>query len=294
MRGGERPGTVNKLAADQAPPFGGLASSALASGQWPSPACAVQETFSAWPANYTPVAYDTSAADPPTSPPPTARPASPTSCSAARRPRRPPGRWRRRPAARSRQAPRPAGTNAAAPGVQQATAGDPVNTENGDFTQSSTDLSDPGVRARPELHPDLRRATATQQTRSRDTRADGIRLDRQLGVRRSPLTSPRPVTSTRWMAWPPTPGTAARPRPGALNGPTDLYRNGGNLYFADTAGQPDRGGAGGVRNPVGHLDDGRATCTRSRATTHGVQGDSPNGTPVSRSLLAQPCWVTVD
>jgi hypothetical protein len=33
------------------------------------------------------------------------------------------------------------GGNQADPGVAQATAGDPVNTENGDFTQSDTDLS---------------------------------------------------------------------------------------------------------------------------------------------------------
>ena len=36
------------------------------------------------------------------------------------------------------------GANPAAPGVNQATAADPVNTENGDFTQSATDLSVPG------------------------------------------------------------------------------------------------------------------------------------------------------
>ena len=35
------------------------------------------------------------------------------------------------------------GDNPADPGVTQATAGDPVNTENGDFTESDTDLSVP-------------------------------------------------------------------------------------------------------------------------------------------------------
>ena len=53
-------------------------------------------------------------------------------------------RWRPRPAARCRPG-RPAGGTATRPrpGVSQATAGDPVNTENGDFTQSDTDLSIP-------------------------------------------------------------------------------------------------------------------------------------------------------
>ncbi len=37
-------------------------------------------------------------------------------------------------------------SNAAAPGVSPATAGDPVNTENGDFTQSATDVVDPDLR----------------------------------------------------------------------------------------------------------------------------------------------------
>jgi YD repeat-containing protein len=49
-------GTVNTWAAENSSQFNGLASAALAS--WTSPACSVQETFDAWPAGFSAVAYD--------------------------------------------------------------------------------------------------------------------------------------------------------------------------------------------------------------------------------------------
>jgi YD repeat-containing protein len=52
-------GTVNTWAAENFSPFNGLASGALAS--WGSPACSVQETFDAWPAGFSGVAYDAGA-----------------------------------------------------------------------------------------------------------------------------------------------------------------------------------------------------------------------------------------
>ena len=76
------------------------------------------------------------------SPPRTGRPGRRTCWPAPRR-QRGRWRWRRRPAGRCRPGRRSAGANLAAPGVSQATAGDPVDTETGDFTQSSTDLTVP-------------------------------------------------------------------------------------------------------------------------------------------------------
>ena len=72
----------------------------------------------------------------------------------ARRRRRRPRRWRRRRAARCRPGDGGRGEPGRA-GVSADTAGDPVDTENGDFTQSDTDLSRPDVRAVAGLHPDL-------------------------------------------------------------------------------------------------------------------------------------------
>jgi RHS repeat-associated protein len=49
-------GTVNTWAGENASQFNGLTSGGLAS--WASPACSVQETFDAWPAGFSGVAYD--------------------------------------------------------------------------------------------------------------------------------------------------------------------------------------------------------------------------------------------
>ena len=83
-------GTVNTWEAAKAGTFGGFTSTSLAaSGAWPSPACPVQEAFDSWPAMFTPVGLRRGRRRPGrTSPPPTARPASRTSCSARRCPRR--------------------------------------------------------------------------------------------------------------------------------------------------------------------------------------------------------------
>ncbi len=137
-------GTVNTWEAVAAGTFGGFTSSQLSGSSWPSPACPVQEAFGTWPAMFTPLAYDTAAdaaatftaSDGATGQPYVLLGAPVSSATAALAP--------------SAGGEVLAGTttggtsNPAAPGVQQASAGDPVNTENGDFAQSGTDLSIPG------------------------------------------------------------------------------------------------------------------------------------------------------
>jgi trimeric autotransporter adhesin len=142
-------GIVNTWEADAAGTFGGFSSSSLGTGTnaFPSPACPVDEAFDAWPAMFTPVAYDASsnpdvtanftASDGVTGQPYIllGNPASVSSNTAALAP--------------STGGEVPAGAtvggggNAAAPGISQAMAADPVDTENGDFTQSDTDFSIP-------------------------------------------------------------------------------------------------------------------------------------------------------
>jgi RHS repeat-associated protein len=136
------PGTVNTWEAASAGTFGGFSSTSLAASSW-TPGCPVQEAFTAWPAMFTPVAYDSAAdatANFTASDGITGQPyvllGSPISSATAS-------------LAPSAGGEVLAGTtsggtsNPAAPGVMQASAGDPVNTENGDFTQDATDASIP-------------------------------------------------------------------------------------------------------------------------------------------------------
>ena len=136
------PGTVNTWEAAKAGTFGGFTSGSLAASAW-SPGCPVQEGFDSWPAMFTPVAYD-AAAD------------APAKFTASDGATGLPYALLGQPVSSATAALAPsaggevlAGTttggtsNPAAPGVSQASAGDPVNTENGDFTQSNTDLSIP-------------------------------------------------------------------------------------------------------------------------------------------------------
>ena len=137
------PGALNKTVATAAGTFAGFTSTSLGTGSWPSPGCAVQEAFNSWPAMFTPVAYDAAS--------------DVTSNFTASD-----GRAGQAyallgsPASSGTLALAPTtggdvlsgtttgGSNPVAPGVVQATAGDPVDTEDGDFTQSDTDLSIPG------------------------------------------------------------------------------------------------------------------------------------------------------
>ena len=136
------PGTVNTWEAATAGTFGGFSSTSLATNSW-MPGCPVQEAFDSWPAMFTPLAYDSAsdatvnftASDGATGQPYVLLGAPVSSATAALAP--------------SAGGEVLAGTttggtsNPAAPGVSQASAGDPVNTEDGDFTQSASDSSIP-------------------------------------------------------------------------------------------------------------------------------------------------------
>ena len=136
------PGTLNTWQAAKAGTFAGFGNGSLASSGW-SPGCPVQEGFDSWPAMFTPVAYDAA----------TDAPAKFTASDGVT------GLpyallGQQISAATAALAPSAGGevlggtttggtANPAAPGVSQASAGDPVNTEDGDFTQSNADLSIP-------------------------------------------------------------------------------------------------------------------------------------------------------
>jgi hypothetical protein len=132
-------GTPDRLQTLADAAFNGLAAANL--GPWSSPGCSVEETLTAWTGGLSGLAYDAgvtpatfTASDGATGQAYIAAGTPPTAGTQALAP--------------SRAGEVPAqttagGANPADPGVAQATAGDPVNTENGDFTESGTDLSVP-------------------------------------------------------------------------------------------------------------------------------------------------------
>jgi hypothetical protein len=132
-------GTPDRLQTLADAAFNGLAAANL--GPWSSPGCSVEETLTAWTGGLSGRAYDAgvtpatfTASDGATGQAYIAAGTPPTAGTQALAP--------------SRAGEVPAqttagGANPADPGVAQATAGDPVNTENGDFTESGTDLSVP-------------------------------------------------------------------------------------------------------------------------------------------------------
>ncbi len=137
------PGTVNTWETARTGTFTGFTSSSLSASAWGS-ACPVEEAFTRWPAMFTPAAYDAAsdaaddftASDGATGQPYIllGAPVSPATAALA-------------PSAGGEVlgGTTAGGTsNPAAPGVKQGSAGDPVNTEDGSFTQSYTDLSLPG------------------------------------------------------------------------------------------------------------------------------------------------------
>jgi RHS repeat-associated protein len=137
------PGTVNTWEVAKAGTYSGFTSSDLATSAWGT-ACPVQEAFGSWPAMFNPVAYDAAsdvtanftASDGGTGQPYVLLGTPVSSATAALAPS---------VGGEVLGGTTSGGTsNPAAPGVDQAAAGDPVNTENGDFTQSDADLSLPG------------------------------------------------------------------------------------------------------------------------------------------------------
>ena len=70
------------------------------------------------------------------------------------------------------------GANPADPGVAQATAGDPVNTENGDFTQSDTDLSIPTFGPSLDFTRTYDARCGAAADADRDAGGAGVRVDR--------------------------------------------------------------------------------------------------------------------
>jgi RHS repeat-associated protein len=297
--------SVNESEALAVPAFNGLSSSALAG--WPAPACGAQETFDTWPASaagsFTPVAYvaaeslaggassaDYTASDGAAGQPDVLLGAPVSGSTLALAP------------STGGQVPVGAtigGGNPAAPGAIQATAADPVDTENGDFTESGFDAS--AATFGPSL--DFART-----------------YDAQLAQRQTIAGTPVPPGAPGsmgygwtddWDTW----LSAGRPVPGDIytldglrtddgNGgsatsapvqaPGALVRaSGGNTYIADSAQNRilEVAGLTGTQWGISMTAGDMYVIVGNEL---GTTGASPNGTPMSASLLNDPEGVELD
>jgi RHS repeat-associated protein len=286
------PGTVNTWEAEAAGTFSGFTSGSLATGSWPSPACPVQEAFDSWPAMFTPVAYDAAhdaaavftASDGAQGQPYVLLGAPVSSGTQALAP--------------STGGEVPAGTttggtsNPAAPGVSQASAGDPVNTENGDFTQSSTDLSIPTFGPSLDFTRSYDAQAAQQETVNGSPGTMGYGWTDNWA---SSLTQARPVpgdiytlTGLRTDT-----GQGGPPAAAAVNSPGQSYNYGSDTYIADTGGNRVEEIPGTSKTQWGQPMTAGKIYTIAGSDT-GAAGDSPNGTAAGQTGLDQPEGIALD
>jgi RHS repeat-associated protein len=285
-------GTVNTLQADELSQFSGLTGSAL--GPWASPACSVQESFNAWPAALSGVAYD--------------KGVSPASFTASDGVTGQPYVLAGAAASAATQALAPSaggevpagsatgGLNPAAPAVSQATAGDPVNTENGDFTQSDTDVSVATFGPSLGLTRTYDAQLAQRQTQAGTPGPMGYGWTDNWA---SSLTTAKPVPGSIYTldGLQTATGQGGAPTSAPLNGPESIYTNNsaspGNVYIVDTQGNriEEVPSASGTQWGQPMIAGKIYTIAGSDI---GVSGASGNGTAAGASRLDSPQGVAID
>jgi RHS repeat-associated protein len=285
-------GTVNTWEQHQAGTFAGFASGKLSTGSWPSPACPVEEGFTSWPAMFTPLAYD-SATD-------VVKTFTSSDGTAGE-----PYVMLGTPVTAGTQALAPStsgevplgstaggGSNPAAPGVSQDSAGDPVNTENGDFTQSATDVSIGGFGPGLDFTRSYDAQTAQQQTQTGTPGAMGYGWTDNWA---STLTTAKPVPGDIYTlaGLRTNTGNGGPPGQAALTNPGPVLVSGSDVYFTDINGNRVEEVPGtsktqwGIPMTAGHI------YTIAGSNT-GEGGTSPNGTPASSSLVYGPMGLAMD
>ena len=281
-------GTVNTWATVADAQFHGLTGAAI--GPWSSPACSVEETFTAWPAGLGGLAYD-KAATPATF---TASDGAPGQAYVLAGALPSAGTTALAPSTGGEV---PAGTtvggaNSAAPADTQASAGDPVNTENGDFSQSATDFSIS------TFGPDLTftrtydALLAQQQTQSGSPGPMGYGwTDNWATSLSTGRSTPGDIYTIDGLKT--NTGNGGLPTKAAMNLPASVHTSGGDTYITDTQGNRIEEIPGtsktqwGISMTAGH----EYTVAGSDS---GASGDSGNGTLNTKALLDQPGGVALD
>jgi RHS repeat-associated protein len=286
------PGTVNRWEAAAPGTFGGFTSADLAASAWPS-SCPVEEAFGRWPAEFTPVAYDGAsdatanftASDGQDGQPYILLGAPVSTATAA--------------LAQSTGGEVPAGTtagggaNPAAPGVQQAIAAGSVNTENGDFTQSSADVSIPGFGPGLDFTRTYDADAAKQETAAGTPGAMGYGwTDNWASTLTKAEAAPGDIYGIDGQA---SGNGNGGPGPqSVLYTPYGVYTDGsGNVYIADTMDNRVQEVAAATGTQWGiSMTAGDIYTVAGSAT--GQSGASANGTPAAQSLLNEPDGVAVN
>jgi trimeric autotransporter adhesin len=285
-------GSVNSWGADAAGTLGGLASASLAAGApgWPSPACPVQEAFDSWPAMFTPVGYDAASdatANFTASDGVTGQPYILLGSPAA------PGTAALAPATDGEvpEGATAAGSNPAAPGVSQPTAGD-VNTEDGDFTQSATDVSIPTIGPSFSFSRSYDAQTARQETIAGTPGPMGYGWTDNWATSLTTGTAvPGDIyTGDGKETWD---GNGWVPTSQTLDTPAVVAQYGGNTYIADSQSNRVEEIAGstgtqwGISMTAGHM-------YTVAGNQYGTQGQSANGTAPASTLLNAPAGVAAN
>jgi RHS repeat-associated protein len=275
------PGTVNKWEAAAAGTFGAVTSGSLATGSWTSTGCPVQEAFNSWPAMFTPAVFDRASdatanftASDGVSGQPYLLLGQPVSAATAALA---PGTSGEVPALSA-----VGGSNPAAPGVSQATAGDPVNTENGDFTQSATDLSVPGFGPALDFTRTYDAQTARRQTVAGTPGPLGYGWTDNWATS---LTLNRPVTGDIYTVS--TPGVYAYE-------PVDTASDGaGDVFYVDATANDVVEVAAASHTQFGiAMTAGQPYVVAGSSS--GASGSSGDGGPATSALLNEPWGLTLD
>jgi RHS repeat-associated protein len=277
-------GTVNTWEADAAGTFGGFTSAQLAAGSagsWPNPGCPAQTLFDSWPSNFTGLAYDAAsnsdvtanftASDGVTGQPyvllGTPQPSAATQALS-----------------QSQGGDVPFGAlaggagNEAALGISQATAGDPVNTEDGDFTQDYTDFSIPTFGPSLEFERSYDAQVAEEQEQTGTPGPMGYGWTDNWA---SSLTTGDPVL-----------GDIYAVAEQSVVDPRSVYMYDGNTYFADAGGNriEEIPGASGTQWGI-KMTAGQAYTIAGSPS--GISGASGDGTAMASTLLDAPSSVAV-
>ena len=161
-------GTANTWEAESSGTLSSLTTSMLSgTASWPAPSCPVEEGFDSWPANFTPLGYDTQSD------------ATPNFTGSSGQSGQPYLLFGSPPLSASSLALAPSnGGEVPSMSVIGGTDADPVNEANGDFSVGGSDFSIPDFRPVAGFHQDLRLADRPGGNKDEDPGCDGVRVER--------------------------------------------------------------------------------------------------------------------